>query len=241
VITVDFKRLDPGGSAGLAGARILDVGCGSGRHAAEAYRLPYAVVIGVDVNIEDLGKADKRLALHDTMGEHGNGSWHLAGASADRLPFMSDSFDLVICSEVLEHLIGQDIAMGELLRVLKAGGNLVLSVPRYLPEKICWCLSREYCRTEGGHVRIYRKKDLLSMLRRAGAVPWGIHYAHSLHTPYWWLKCLVGPGREDHPLVNLYHRLLVWDMMARPGLTRRLEYLLNPLMGKSLVVYAKKF
>ena len=77
-------------------------------------------------------------------------------------------------------------------------------------------------------------------METAGTTLWGRHYAHSLHTPYWWLKCLLGPAREDVGLVNLYHRFLVWDMMKRPWITRRLENLFNPLLGKSLVLYLKK-
>jgi hypothetical protein len=116
----------------------------------------------------------------------------------------------------------------------------VVSVPRYGPERLCWALSADYAAVEGGHVRIYRKRDLIALLRRAGLAPLTFHYAHSLHTPFWWLKCLAGPRREDSLPVNLYHRFLVWDLMEKPRLTRALERLLNPLLGKSLVVYARK-
>jgi ubiquinone/menaquinone biosynthesis C-methylase UbiE len=240
VITIDFdllRRIDP---AGLAGARVLDVGCGSGRHTAEAYRLPAAEIVGVDLSVGDLAGAAERMALHHNLGQHGGGSWYLAAADATCLPFGDECFDLVICSEVLEHVFEEALAWKELLRVLKAGKLLALSVPRCFPERICWGLSREYRHTEGGHVRIYRKTQILEKLQAAGADPLRVDYAHSLHTPYWWLKCLVGPGRQDHALVNLYHRLLVWDMMARPRLTRRLQRMLDPLIGKSLVVYARK-
>ena len=44
----------------------------------------------------------------------------------------------------------------------------------------------------------------------------------------------------DHPAVKAYHRLLVWDMMRAPRLTRWSERLLNPLIGKSVVVYLRK-
>jgi hypothetical protein len=101
-------------------------------------------------------------------------------------------------------------------------------------------LSADYTHPEGGHVRIYRKASLLGLLRGAGLQPRAAHYAHSLHTPYWWLKCLVGPRRTDARLVNLYHRFLVWDLMKKPRLTRALERILNPILGKSLVVYARK-
>jgi hypothetical protein len=50
----------------------------------------------------------------------------------------------------------------------------------------------------------------------------------------------VGPHDDDHPATRLYHRLLVWDMMARPRVTRVTEKLLNPVIGKSLVMYARK-
>ena len=68
----------------------------------------------------------------------------------------------------------------------------------------------------------------------------GSHFAHSIHTFYWWIKCLTGPDRIDVPLVNLYHKLLVWDLMEKPRITAFMDRLLNPVLGKSLVLYFKK-
>jgi hypothetical protein len=45
---------------------------------------------------------------------------------------------------------------------------------------------------------------------------------------------------DKHPLVSGYHRMLVWDIMRRPAVTRRAEQALNPVIGKSLVMYAVK-
>ncbi|MEO1786169.1 MAG: SAM-dependent methyltransferase, partial [Pseudomonadota bacterium] len=58
-----------------------------------------------------------------------------------------------------------------------------------------------------------------------------------LHAPYWWLKCAFWSRRDDHPLVNAYHRFLVWDLMKKPWLTKGLDAVLSPVMGKSLVLY----
>jgi hypothetical protein len=69
---------------------------------------------------------------------------------------------------------------------------------------------------------------------------WARHFAHSLHAPFWWLKCLVGPDRTDSSAVDLYHRFLTWDMMKKPRVTGLIDKLLNPLMGKSLVLYFRK-
>jgi len=232
VITVDFKRLNI-----RPGARILDIGCGTGRHTCAAYGLEKVIAIAADHNFNDLAEARKRLQYHDELGEHGGGSWALSCADILNLPFKSGHFDLVICSEVMEHIIDHRRAAQELVRVLKPGCPLVVSVPRFLPEKICWALSDEYFNANQGHVRIYRKKELTDLLQSSGVVIRGYHFAHSLHSPYWWLKCLVGPTREDSPWVNLYHRFLVWDMMKKPLITRMLDTALNPVMGKSIVLY----
>lgn len=235
MITVDFDRLSL-----KPGARILDVGCGSGRHTDAASRVQRVVTIGLDIRFEDVTAAKERLRFAKELGESGGGFCAVMTADINCLPFKDSFFDLVICSEVLEHIPDHESAVSEILRVLAPGKDLVVSVPRYIPERICWALSRDYCNSNDGHIRIYKKDELTGLLERAGAKKWKTCYAHSLHTPYWWLKCLVGPTREDSRLVNLYHAFLVWDMMKRVRITRMLDSLLNPVFGKSLVLYLRK-
>jgi hypothetical protein len=105
---------------------------------------------------------------------------------------------------------------------------------------VCWKLSDDYHEVPGGHIRIYSDAELIGKARDAGLEPTGRDYAHGLHTPYWWIKCAVGVDNERHPLVRAYHRLLVWDIMSRPRTTRLAERILNPLVGKSLVLYFRK-
>ena len=128
----------------------------------------------------------------------------------------------------------------ELVRVLRPGGTIALTVPRWLPEVVCWKLSDDYHNTPGGHIRIYSDAELVTKAVNAGLVYDGRHYAHALHAPYWWIKCAVGVENDDHPLAKAYHRLLVWDIMKAPRTTRWAEKALNPLIGKSLVVYLHK-
>lgn len=233
MLTVDFTQfvVEPGD-------RVLDMGCGGGRHAFELYRRG-ARVVALDMDGEELkGVADMFAALQPEVPA-------AAGAQAVRgsaygLPFADGSFDKIIAAEVLEHLPEDTQAMSELARVLKPGGRIAVTVPRWLPEKVCWALSQDYHSNEGGHVRIYTGAILRERLRAAGLDWQGQHHAHALHAPYWWLKCLVGVERGQHPLVKGYHRLLVWDMMRAPWPTRLAERLLNPVIGKSLVVYLRK-
>jgi hypothetical protein len=124
--------------------------------------------------------------------------------------------------------------------VLRPGGLVAVTVPRWGPEKVCWALSDAYHEVEGGHVRIYRKRQLRQQLESVGFERLGHHYAHALHAPYWWLRCLVGVHDDDHRATKLYHRLLVWDMFSAPRSTRTAERLLNPVIGKSLIFYLRK-
>lgn len=237
MLTVDYERLDV-----RPGHRVLDMGCGSGRHAFEAIRRG-AHVVPFDYEAGEVLAARHLLAAMREVGQAPPDAT-ATGVNGDgvRLPFPDATFDRIIAAEVLEHVPDDRAAAAELGRVLKPGGRLAATVPSWFPEHVCWALSDEYHapKAEGGHVRIYTEAGLRTRLREAGLVLGGSHRAHALHSPYWWLKCAVGPTRDGHPLVDAYHRLLVWDIERRPWLTRWAERALNPVLGKSLVVYATR-
>jgi ubiquinone/menaquinone biosynthesis C-methylase UbiE len=235
MITMDFNRL------GITpGNRILDIGCGEGRHTVRACQEPDTFSIGGDFGFNNLVTTKGKLEFHERLNDLSCRDWALSAMDVTALPFADDSFDVVICSEVLEHIPDDEKAVSELIRILKPGKILAVSVPRAWPEWICWQLSDEYHSANMGHVRIYNKKEMMGKIKKKGAQYLGCHYAHSIHSPYWWLKCFVGPTRTDSLAVNLYHKLLVWDLMKKPALTTTIDRLLNPLMGKSLVLYFKK-
>jgi SAM-dependent methyltransferase len=235
VLTVDFDRLRVG-----RGTRFIDVGAGGGRHSFEALRR------GADVTAYDLDEVELKAVagMFEAMAEAGEvppgGTARVQVGDALALPYPDGHFDTVLASEILEHVPADDAAIAELVRVLAPGGTLAVTVPRWLPERICWALSAEYHANEGGHVRIYRADDLRAKLVAAGLTHTHRHHAHALHSPFWWLKCAVGVRREKHRAVEAYHRLLVWDMMSAPAVTRVSERLLNPLIGKSVALYFVK-
>ena len=233
MLTVDFDQFPVG-----PGDRVLDMGCGGGRHAFALYRRG-AHVVALDLDAAELKDVAGLFAAIAPEVPEGATAQAVRG-SAYELPFADGSFDKIIAAEVLEHLPEDTRAMAELARVLKPGGSIAVTVPRWGPEKVCWALSDEYHANEGGHIRIYKGDQLRERLEQAGLEPVGAHHAHALHAPYWWLKCAVGVDNGEHPLVKGYHRLLVWDMMRAPRVTRLAERLLNPVIGKSLVVYLRK-
>lgn len=232
MLTVDLRRV-----GARPGARVLDLGCGAGRHAFALARAGCAVV-ALDESMQECSAVSAVLAAMRSAGElPGDGCATALRADAFRLPFADATFDGVVAAEVLEHLRDDRAAMAELARVLRPGGVLAVSVPRCWPEALNWALSAEYRGSPGGHVRIYRRSQLRRRLASVGMRQVGTHHAHALHSPYWWLRCLVGVDRDRHPLVAAYHRLLVWEIERGPRSMRVAERALRPLIGKSLVAY----
>jgi SAM-dependent methyltransferase len=235
MLTVDFGRLPI-----QPGERLLDMGCGAGRHAFEAARRG-ARVVALDMDRAELSQVTAIFAAMAEAGEiPDSGSGLAVNGDATSLPFPDGSFDKVIAAEVLEHLPADQQAMNEIARILRPGGVAAVTVPAWLPERVCWQLSDDYHNTPGGHVRIFTRRELMTKLERSGLTVTGQHRAHGLHSPYWWLKCAVGVKNDAHPLAKAYHQVLVWDIMRKPALTRLADQALNPLLGKSIVIYVNK-
>jgi SAM-dependent methyltransferase len=236
VLTADFDRLGV-----VDGDRLLDLGCGFGRHAFAAARRG-AAVVALDAGMDEIVGVRSVFGAMLEAGELSSEGVRAGGVQANALtlPFADGSFDRIVASEVLEHIADDTTAIAELVRVLRPGGTMAVTVPRCGPEVVNWLLSDAYHDVPGGHIRIYRRAELSRRVCAAGLRPTGGHHNHGLHSPYWWLRCLVGPTNDTNRAVAAYHRFLVWDIEKAPWLTRSLERLLSPVIGKSLVLYFEK-
>lgn len=237
MLTIRFDRLDL-----QPRDRILDVGAGFGRHVFECARRG-ADVVALDYAHDEVVETRATLGAMVDSGEIDIERFKgVLRGDATKLPFADASFDKVITSEVLEHIQDDVTAISEMVRVLKPGGTFAATVPAWAPEKINWMLSDEYHapKSVGGHVRIYSKTELAAKLRSSGLELRGTHRAHALHSPYWWLKCAVGPRNDDHPMVEKYRSFLEWDIVEQPTSTRLADKMLSPVLGKSIVFYGHK-
>ena len=234
MLTVDYDLM------GIKdGERVLDVGCGEGRHSWEACKRNACLVYPLDIEEENLKKAHYALYLMEQKGEV-RGKWLITRGNITSLPFKDKSFDKIICSEVLEHIIDDHQAIKELVRVLKDDGTLAVSVPSYLPETICWKLSGDYHGKPGGHIRIYKTRDIVSRLKQHNLDLFAIRHKHALHSFYWISRSLFGVENEKALIPALYHKFLVWDIYKNTRPVRLIDNFLNKFFSKSLVLYARK-
>ena len=193
-------------------------------------------MVGLDLDRASLQRAAK--ALRYRASELGSLGEMLQG-DAFRLPFRDASFDKVICSEVMEHVHDYRGAARELARVTRPGGMVAVTIPTATSENLYLRTGDDYFESPGGHIRIFRPRELAEGLASAGLATVGVGFAHALHTPYWVLRSIAGLPRADESwLVRAYRQFLIRATVSR-GLSR-LERVLNYCFPKSVILYAEK-
>ena len=230
-IDLDLLGLGPGD-------RVLDAGAGTGRHSLEASRRECHIV-AADIQIEELWKAGYLLGILRRRGEVRGEVDFLLG-DGFRLPFADGAFDKVICAETLEHVHDDRALVRELVRVLKPGGTMAVSVPDFLSESIFWRISWIYRNAPGGHVRIYRRREIADRLREGGLRPYAVRYRHSLETLYWLLRIGMHDEWKERPITKSFRRFLNARSTRNSAFFNRLEELGNYIIPKSIVLYGRK-
>lgn len=134
---------------------VLDAGCGEGR-TTEVIHQTVDTTVGIELEAAALTQAPKGIV----------GLSFVTG-SIYELPFSDDSFDVVVCTEVLEHLSDPGVALGELARVARRG--VVVTVPREPWWRVANVARGAYLSDFGntpGHVQHFTKKGLASLIDR---------------------------------------------------------------------------
>lgn len=230
LLTVDLARLEL-----RPGDLVLDAGCGEGRHCFGALERG-ARVVGLDLDRDSLDRGSGPLrARAKELGSFGV----MIHGNAFRLPFRDETFDRVICSEVMEHVHDWRGAARELARVVKPEGKVAITIPTATSEQLYLRLGDDYFESPGGHIRIFSPRTLARGLLEVGLATTGVGFAHALHTPYWALRSIAGlPKADQSRLVRAYRSFLL--RATQSPLLERLEKALNYVCPKSVVLYAEK-
>jgi SAM-dependent methyltransferase len=230
VLTVDPERLGV-----RPGDWLLDAGCGGGRHCFGVFERG-ANVIGLDLDPEGLVIARAGIRLRQDQGFPGHGS--VLQGDVFRLPFPDDRFDRVICSEVMEHVHDYPGALRELTRVLRPGGTMGVTIPTAITERFYLHLTSDYFESPGGHIRIFKPRELARAMAAAGLRVEGVGFAHALHSPYWILRAILGLHDETPRPTRVYRKFLMAASLSPVWM--RIERLLDRIWPKSLVLYGTR-
>ncbi len=231
LLTVDLERLEI-----REGQVLLDAGCGEGRHCFGALERG-AHVVGLDLDLESMRLAHRRLRQRAAeLGRIGT----MVRGDAFALPFPDQSFDRVICSEVMEHVHDYAAAVRELARVTRPGGRLAITIPTATSEHLYLRLGDDYFESPGGHIRIFRPRQLARALTDAGLVTEGAGFAHGLHTPYWVLRSVMGLPRADRSRMVRAYRIFLVQATGSRFLGWLEKRVLDYVCPKSVILYAHK-
>lgn len=233
VLTVDFDLLGV-----KHGDVMLDAGCGEGRHSFECIGRG-ARVLSMDMDMESIRKARYTLHYMRESGQaHDDGRYLVQIGDALNMPFRDETFDKVICSEVMEHVPDDRQACRELARVLKTGGSIAITVPTFISEMVYDALTYEYFTSPGGHIRKYIPRNLAAIMQSCGLEIYAVRFKHSLHTIYWLIRCVVGLHLNDQPLTRGYRKFLTLGMNSK--LMPKIEDFFDHFFPKSIILYAVK-
>ena len=165
-----LRAIDP-----QAGSFILDVGCGTGILLHQLVRLHR------DLNLYGMDIAPEMVkATRTKLGK----AAEIQQGSAKSLPYEENSFDYVTCATSFHHYPKPDISLGEMFRVLKPGGKLVVLDPftnGTLRKAICAIL--DVLSNEKG-TNLFTKEQMRQMFRIAG-------FSHVVQKTYWYYKLMT--------------------------------------------------
>jgi methionine biosynthesis protein MetW len=195
-------------SSDLSG-RVLDIGCGDGRFCTLA-RNRCTAIVGVDCALKALGIARQRNipVVQSNFGEH-------------KLPFADASFDVVTCLDVIEHIFDPFFLLKEINRVLKPGGELILTTPnlRYIKHVFDLLLRGQAPKTncdhascDGGHLHYFCCKDLEQLLQECGmgvTVRRGVRQSQYRSFKLWLFKLVARLWEKEVEREFFYQGILV--------------------------------
>ncbi|HSZ70430.1 MAG TPA: methyltransferase domain-containing protein [Solirubrobacteraceae bacterium] len=174
-------------SAFCAGRRVLDAGCGVGYGAHLLKRAGASEVLAVDISE----------AIIEVAGNDAPDGVVCEVADLRALGYLDDSFDLVVCFEVIEHVDEQDRVLDQLARVLRPGGLLLISSPnrgRYVPGNPHH--RREYVPSEL-RVALESRFGAVRLLAQHAMLASAIASPHDQQFDGAHVERLVEPGEED--------------------------------------------
>jgi SAM-dependent methyltransferase len=230
----EFREIGPGDT-------VVDVGCGHQGGACVSAGLLGAEVIGIDIAPELLSQVEEIMRGVPAR------SFRAILSDCDPIPLPDSTADLVVCTEVLEHVEAPDRLLAELVRIGKPGARYILSVPDEVSESLMRLAVHPSYFKSPGHLRVFGWEEFDGLIASAGLKV--ERRAHHPHNFYWGFHCLLraaldpnglAPGTPalEHPALEDWNR--VWQAIQQSPKAEPVIAALDRLLPRSQAVIARK-
>jgi ubiquinone/menaquinone biosynthesis C-methylase UbiE len=218
------------------GMRVVDVGCGVGQYSNFCARL------GAEVTALDI-QEDKLASLGANLPESVPGSIKGIVSDCDPIPLPDNFADLVVCTEVLEHVPSPQGLCAEMLRIVKPGGKLVISVPDDRSEQLIKEVAAPSYFEEPNHIRIFSRDSFTRLILESGmeierteatGAFWSMFFLFK------WATALPGESLIDdvHPVTQAWAE--TWHELLKLPDSDSIVRAMNDALPKSQFIIARK-
>lgn len=216
---------------------VIDVGCGDGALIHFCARQG-AEVIFIDRNAGALARTRAKIEASPAR------AFRAIESDCDPIPLDDDSGDLVICTEVLEHVPDPRAFLRELIRVTRPGGQLLVTVPDSRSEQLVAATAPPQYFQEPNHIRVFEAGEFRRLVEEAGLEIESHRFVGCFESMYWplaWLTCEPDSGLpldNAHPIPDHWTRL--WQEVQRHPQGHKIRNALNQLLPKAQSIVARK-
>jgi SAM-dependent methyltransferase len=217
-------------------SRILDLGCGNGQFTLPLLARKLAVV-SMDLDTPRLREVRESCLEEGLEGR-------VVRANGSHLPCSSQSLDVVVCREMIEHIHEPGAVLDEIRRILRPDGRLCVTVPSAHTERFFQWVDPRWL-AMAGHVHVFTREAMCDLLARHGFEVTEVRGRNFFYSFFWFVHTLVrtthdGTGRiQDHfALARRVFRF--WRMLGEGRLKRGIERVGNAVFPKSNVYYCVK-
>lgn len=216
---------------------VVDVGCGDGSFVHFCARQG-AEVIFIDRDEARLARTTRKIETSPARAHRGIHS------DCDPIPLADDSADLVICTEVLEHVPDPVVFLAELVRIARPGGRVLVTVPDSRSEQLVAATAPPQYFQAPNHIRVFSADDFRELVLGAGLDIESHQFMGCFWSIYWplsWLTCEADSGLpvdNPHPVTDHWTRL--WQALQQHPEGHLVREALNGLLPKAQSIVARK-
>jgi ubiquinone/menaquinone biosynthesis C-methylase UbiE len=218
------------------GQRVVDVGCGNGDY------INFCATLGADVVFIDT-KEDKIRALEERIKKSAKGSMKGIVSTCDPIPLDNEYADLVICTEVLEHVRDPEAFLREMVRIGRRDATYVITVPDARSELLIKNLAPPAYFSEPNHIHIFSAQEFEVLAKKCGLEV----IRHDFISAFWslfnlfkWATCVPGESLVENAHPTTYYWTLAWDAMLKHPNGRKVQEALNRSLPRCQVLVARR-